>query len=278
MMPDHENHVQEELKSLDAERYLACLYLPEAFRNIAITLYAFDAEISRIPDLVSEPMPGEVRIQWWRDLIKSDGNVGSSPLAETLLETIKVHKLPRETFDNYLEARIFDLYQDPMPDIGSYEGYLGETVSSFLNLIALSAGCERNTALADACGHAGVAIGISRHLSLCVHSRRRGQLFFPLSVLKKHKFDRNHWLMPKINHAHEAVVLEMTNLAKKHLEKAKIAISKLPIENRIVFLPVVFSENLLQKIAMNPSECLNKPVVLSPLKRQWLAFRGAGKL
>ena len=118
-------------------------------------LYAFDAEISRIPKLVSEPMPGEIRIQWWKDLIASRDGSKASPLANSLKELIAQHNLPRETFHTYLDARIFDLYNDPMPDIGTFEGYLGETISLILQNICLVAGEKQSTKLADVCGHAG---------------------------------------------------------------------------------------------------------------------------
>lgn len=279
-MFDHQNYIQAELKANDPERYLACLYLPEDIRHCAMTLYAFDAEIARIPHLVSEPMPGEIRIQWWRDLIKSGGNAGSGPLAEVLLQIAKKHKLPLDVLDNMLEARIFDLYHDPMPDMGTYEGYLGETVSSFLNMIAIASGIERSSGLADACGHSGVAIGISRHLSLCANSRARGQTYFPLQILQDNGLSREQWLTPDMGmeSSHEAVISNMISKARDHLEKAKVAIANLPEETKPIFLPIVFVDKLLDMIHKNPSECLVKPIVLSPLKRQWLAFRGLSKL
>lgn len=277
-MFDHQSHIQETLKNHDPERYLACLYLPEHIRHCAMTLYAFDAEISRIPSVVSEPMPGEIRIQWWRDLVKSGGNVGSGPLAEALLAATKEHKLPLDVLDNYLEARIFDLYQDPMPDVGTYEGYLGETVSSFLNMIALASGVERSSKLADACGHAGVAIGVSRHLSLCSNARARGQVFFPLPMLEACGLNREQWLKENVDGSHEAVIFAMISKARDHLSKAKIAIADLPSELKSIFLPIVFVDKVLDLIGKNPAECLVRPIVLSPLRRQWLAFRGIGKL
>ncbi len=277
-MSDVQSYIQDQLKSLDPERYLTCLYLPEAIRHVAMTLYAFDVEISRIHELVSEPIPGEIRIQWWRDLIKSNGNTGSGPLAEALLAVINKYELPREVFDNYLEAKIFDLYQDPMPDLGTYEGYLGETVSCLLNLIAQSAGCDRSPQLADACGHAGVAIGITRHLVLCSRSRRGGQIYFPLPILQKHGLNRDSWLLPVIEENHKSLNLEMIELATSHLNKANIAISELPKDIHTVFLPIIFTQHLLRKLTQNPTDCLKKTIVLSPLKRQWLAFRGVGKL
>jgi len=278
MMFDHQEFIQEELKANDPEHYLACLYMPEEIRHCAMTLYAFNAEIARIPFLVSEPMPGEIRIQWWRDLLKSGGNVGSGPLAEALLQVCENYNLPRDVLDNALEARIFDLYQDPMPDMGTYEGYLGETVSSFLQVISVANGLERSSELADACGHAGVAIGIARHLSLCAQSRIRRQVYFPLTLLQEQGLDREHWLANENPNEKTAVIQKMIMLAHNHLSNAKTAITKLPKDKRSVFLPTVFVEKLLSKISKNPSMCLAKPVVLSPLQRQWLAFRGAGKL
>jgi len=277
-MPDHHAYIQDFLKSSDPERYLASLYLREDIRHVAMTLYAFDTEISRIPDIVSEPMPGEIRIQWWRDLIKSDGNSGSGPLAEELLSVIQKKSLPRDVLDNYLEARIFDLYQDPMPDMNTYEGYLGETVSAFFHMLAMACGEEGSTSLADACGHAGVAMGIARQISVCTYTRARGQLYFPLSTLKEHGLQRETWLTPDITPEHIAVIEAMLDHAKMHLKKAREAISCLSIDVRPVFVPIVFAEDLLSRISKNPAQCFQSRVALSPLRRQWLAFRGIGKL
>ena len=132
------------LRMLDRQHYLACLYLPGDIRLDVAALWAFDAEIQRIPGLVSEPMPGEIRIQWWRDVLRSGDASGSGPLATTLMEIISRHNLPVENLDTCLEARIFDLYQDPMPDQGSFEGYQGETSSIFFQMAALCAGAARD--------------------------------------------------------------------------------------------------------------------------------------
>ena len=277
-MFDTDQHIQQTLKAYDPERYLCCLYLPEEIRSVAMTLYAFDAEISRIPLLVSEPMPGEIRIQWWRDLIKSGGNVDSGPLAEALLKTIEDNNLPRDVFDNMLEARIFDLYQDPMPDMNTYEGYLGETVSSFFHMIALASGLERSTSLSDACGHAGVAIGMTRHLSITGDLRTRGQVYFPASVLQGHELNRDSWLSQTVQPNHIAVVSEMADTASDHFEKAKTAIATLPKSIRPVFLQIMLAQPLLKQIMTDPSKCLSTHVSLSALKRQWHAFRGLSRL
>ena len=45
--------------------------------------------------------------------------------------------LPLAAFDNLLEARIFDLYDDPMPTLNDLEGYAGETASALIQLGAM---------------------------------------------------------------------------------------------------------------------------------------------
>ena len=136
---DTATSLMDAVRVADRDRYLAALYAPEDKRPALLALYAFNAEIAGIRDRVSEPMPGEIRLQWWRDVIASgDLDAGSGhPVATALVAAIATHKLPRAAFDNYLEARIFDLYDDPMPSRTDLEGYCGETASAIIQLAAL---------------------------------------------------------------------------------------------------------------------------------------------
>jgi phytoene synthase len=68
-----------------------------------MALYGFNAEISRIREIVSEPLPGEVRLQWWRDFLEgtSHGAVGANPVASALAQTIDRYKLPKKRPDRH---------------------------------------------------------------------------------------------------------------------------------------------------------------------------------
>lgn len=269
--------ITQTLKSLDPERYLCCLYLPENIRHLAMTLYAFDAEIAKIPDLVSEPIPGEIRIQWWRDLVRSGGNAGSGPLADALVGVMKQHNLPPDVLDNLLEARIFDLYNDPMPDETTYDGYLGETQSALLNLISGASKLERNRDLADACGHSGVAIGMARHLASCLRSRKSQQIFFPIQMITNQGLSREEWF-DGAGQQHVMVIRNLLEKAERHVKSAKAAITNLPADRKSIFIPLVLAESLLKQIGQNPSTALESVVSLSPLKRQWVAFCALSRL
>lgn len=262
------SEILKSLKELSSQDYFACLYLPANIRDDIATLYTFAAEIERIPHLVSEPMPGEIRLQWWRDLVKSGDNAGSGPLATALMKTIEKYNLPRETFHTYLEAKIFDLYQDPMPDMAALEGYIGETNSALLQLSCLIGGAERSTTLADACGHGGMAIGLANILNNQAYHRHTQRAFIPHDILKKHDFTRETWLAQDVGAQHLAVLSEVSGVAYVHLEKARTAIRTLPKSLHAHFMSLGLVSKRLKKIEKASNEIFEGPLMYSPLSLQ----------
>ncbi|MEO1746699.1 MAG: squalene/phytoene synthase family protein, partial [Pseudomonadota bacterium] len=117
------------LREASRFRYTCVLYAPAAKREALAALHVFLSEIERVRDLVSEPLPGEIRLQWWRDVIagiRSD-EARQSPAADALMGVVDRYGLSKDRFDAYLEAMTFDLYDDPMPTTADLEGFFGET-------------------------------------------------------------------------------------------------------------------------------------------------------
>ncbi len=56
-----------------------------------LALYAFNVEISRVREQVSQPLPGEIRLQWWTDMLAGTGHGGveGNPVAAELLLAIR---------------------------------------------------------------------------------------------------------------------------------------------------------------------------------------------
>ena len=53
------------VRSHDFARYASTLFVPAEERRALLALYAFNVEISRVRDHVTQPLPGEIRLQWW---------------------------------------------------------------------------------------------------------------------------------------------------------------------------------------------------------------------
>jgi 15-cis-phytoene synthase len=114
-MNENQKHSLSLVRAADRDRYLSILYAPEEKRGGLAALYAFNAEIARVRDLIHEPLPGEIRLQWWRDALTKEEEAQGHPVVAALGQAIRRHSLPIAAFENYLNARIFDLYDDPMP-------------------------------------------------------------------------------------------------------------------------------------------------------------------
>ena len=86
------------VREADRDRYLAALFAPADERGALFALYAFNAEISRVRALAHEPMPAEIRLQWWHEVILGErtGEAAANPVAAALLATLSRHGLPAE--------------------------------------------------------------------------------------------------------------------------------------------------------------------------------------
>src|SRR5215813_4531200 len=107
------------VRAADKDRYLASLFAPAAARQHLHALYAFASEIARVRDAAREPLPGEIRLQWWRDALQGEGRgqVSANPLAAALLDTIARSALPMDRLMALIDAHAFDLYDDAMRSI-----------------------------------------------------------------------------------------------------------------------------------------------------------------
>ena len=112
------------VKDHDPDRFLLSMFLPPVSRESVWSLCAFNYEISKTREVVSESTLGLMRLQWWRDAIKNlyeQDTVLDHEVLKPLADTIKKHDLPREQMDKLLYAREFDL-EDVLP--GNLEGLM----------------------------------------------------------------------------------------------------------------------------------------------------------
>lgn len=270
-------HCMDLLRTGDRERYLAVLFAPEDKRPALAALYAFNLETARVRDLVSEPMPGEIRLQWWREVVSGEreGEGRQHPVGAALLEAIEAHGLLRAALANLTEARIFDIYDDPMPDRATLEGYLGETASTLFQLSAQILDPTAAERSADAAGHAGVAYGISGLMRLAALHRSRGQVYIPGDILAAAGTDSNGWLAGSDREAMGQATTIITALARDHLSKAETAIATLPNTVRPAFLPLAVVKPVLARIEKAGAAHADEPASLSPLRLQFSYLRRA---
>lgn len=268
-------HCLQFLRQADFDRYLAVLYAPEGKRPALAGLYAFNAEIARIRDIVHDALPGEVRLQWWRDLINGTehGAVTGNPVAALLLKAINDYDLPRNVFDSYCEARIFDLYNDVMPTRNDLEGYCGETACMILQMAAMILDGEAAKAAAELSGHAGVAQAVTGLLRLMPLHRQRGQVYVPEDILQAIGVSAEQFIKGDDSAACQRVVSVLCALASEHY--AAFLKQPLPETLKPAFLPVRLVPVLLKRAERRPEKVAENGLALSQFRRQWIYLKTA---
>lgn len=268
-----------DVRRLDPDRFFASLFIPAAKRPRVHAVLAFSAEIARVRDVVSSPLPGEIRLQWWRDLLADLklADAGAPPLAQALADTITQCRLPVEAFQNLIDARIFDLYDDPMPSQNDLDGYLGETASSLFRLSSLILADGGDVGSADLAGHAGVAYGLTGLLRAVPFHASKGQIYLPADLLARHGVEPSDITAGKSPSGLLSALAEMRRLARDHHARALTLLKAAPKAVRPAFLPLALVPGLLKVMDQKNYDPFRTPVEVAQWKKQaslwWMAGR-----
>lgn len=116
------------VRRADEDRWLAARFAPEPARAGLAAVYAFNLEIARIAEHASEPMLGEIRLQWWRealDDIAQSGPVRGHELALALDEAAASGARAQlcAALTGLIDARARDLDAEPFADLGDLCAY-----------------------------------------------------------------------------------------------------------------------------------------------------------
>ncbi|TIM35734.1 MAG: phytoene/squalene synthase family protein, partial [Mesorhizobium sp.] len=179
---------------------------------------------------------------------EDDGAGVGHPVADALKATISAHRLPKLAFDNMLEARIFDLYDDPMPSRIDLEGYCGETAAALIQLAAMVLDPVEAPRFSELAGRAGCAQAMTGLLLLLPQHRKRGQCFVPADILAAAGSSPEEFVAGDGGLGAERAVAAMIALAREHLAAFEGGASALPVSLRPAFLPLALSRAYLSKM------------------------------
>jgi len=243
------------VRSHDFARYASTLFVPVAQRRALLALYAFNVEISRIRELVSQPLPGEVRMQWWTDMLAGEGHGGAegNPVAAELKLAIRNCRLPVERLSRLIDEHQFDLYNDPMPTMAALEGYINDTSSTLFSLGAGIAGWQ-SPEIEHLARHAGLAQGMAQVVAALPLDASRRQLFVPLQLLESHDTGVEEVFAGKETPKLRAVLDQLIGEAKGHLATALALLENAPREVRPVFLPLALLARDLRRMSRADSD------------------------
>jgi len=257
------------VRSHDFARYASTLFVPAAQRPALLAIYAFNVEISRIREQVSQPLPGEMRLQWWTDMLAGTGHGGveGNPVAAELGLAIRNWHLPVERLSRLIDEHEFDLYNDPMPTIAALEGYINDTSSALFSLGAGIAGWQ-SPDIEHLARHAGLAQGMARVMTTLPLDASRRQLFVPLKLLQSHGSSTEEVFAAKETPKLRAALDQLIQEAGSHLKTACALLENMPLQVRPIFLPLALVARDLQRLSRADNDPF-VPRVTSRLRTLW---------
>jgi phytoene synthase len=275
-MLDAYSYCEKLVREADKDRYLSTLFVPAAKRPHVFALYAFNAKIAAVRERATEPMAGEVRLQWWRDALGGDARGGAegNPVASALLSTLDRCALTPGRLLALIEARSFDLYNDAMSSRDAFDGYLRATTATLFEIAGTILGAV-NPAVGSAADPAGKAYGIAGLLRAFPQHASRGQIFLPEDVLEEHGVPPEAILMGRSTPALAAALASFRREARVALAAAWIEIAKLPSGVRPAFLPLALIEDYLKRMERADYDPFTTPVDVPQWRRQWRLWRAA---
>jgi phytoene synthase len=270
------DHAQALVRRFDPDRHVAALFAPADRRAYLYALAAFALEVGGVRAAVKEPMPGEIRLQWWRDVINGEREeeAWGNPVAGALLKTMADNRLPVKPFLDLIDARVADLYDDPPPDWNALEGYLGETQSSLIRLAAIILANGEDPGAADAAGHAGVAIGLVALLRAFPWHARRGQILIPQDLLAAVGVERDDIVSGRDGEGLRAALAEMRSRARDHLMKAQALKAAIRPDIMPAFLPLTMVPRYLAPMEQPKYKPYETIVDAAHWLRVWAMWRG----
>jgi phytoene synthase len=275
-MADAFDHCEALVRAGDKERFLATLFAPQKYRRALYALYAFNLEVARTRELAREPMPGEIRLQWWREVLEGTGRgeVEANPVAAALRDVVVRYRLPPQALAELIDARAFDLYDAPMTSLSELEHYAQRTAAGPIELAARVLADGEDPGIGDLARHAGIAYAVAGLLrALPIHSAR-GQLYLPAQVMQRYGAAPADIFAAKPTTELRAVLAELRLRARKHLAAARELLPAMLAAAAPAVLPVAVVRPVLARMERRSYQPFS-PTDVPQWRRQWALWRAA---
>jgi 15-cis-phytoene synthase len=273
-MQDAFAHCEGLVRAADRDRFLTTLFAPAEHRPALLALYAFNLEVARVREIVHEPLAGEIRLQWWNDVLEGErrGEVAAHPVAAALLASVARYRLGPERLKALIAARRFDLDNEPMRTLGDLEAYAeGASAGLIAGAAQILADGLDIGALSH---HAGLAHAFAGLLAAFPVHGARGKVFVPLDILARHGAAREDAVGGPATPQLHAALAELRLHARVHLRAAQELLDAAPPAAIPALLPVALAGATLARMERRGYDPFT-PIEVAPWRRQLRIWRAA---
>ena len=271
------SYVAGQVRRFDHDRYLTSLFAPDGRREDLLALYAFNIEIAKTREVVSEPMLGEIRLQWWRDAVAAiaAATPPAHEVVEALAGAIRRHGLPQDDFIRLIDARAFDLGDEPPEDLAALERYAEESAAPLVSLALRILGAWQPE-LAPLARHAGIATALIGLIRAVPFHARQKRLYLPRDFTRTLVPRTLFELTPSAPLAE--AVMRVAASARRHVDAARRLAHDSPRGGLAALLTVTLADAYLRRLDRVSGDPFDPRLAISAPRRlvrlAWAATRG----
>lgn len=171
----------------DYDRYLAVLMGNSRAQPAQLTLLAFQHELAKTAESVSEEPIGMIRLKWWQEAIELI-LAGASPRQHPVV--LSMATLPEAVLTSLIpliEVRLQDVtYRKGFPDKATFDAYLEQSAGAFHAALLSCEGAEADETPRTLILRAGRFYALVGLIRAMPYHLERGIIRWPLDVLKQY--------------------------------------------------------------------------------------------
>ena len=209
------------VRRYDKDRYLSALFAPVKAREALFAVLAFNHEVAKTSEVVSESLIGQIRLQWWREAL--DGIEAGTPrqheVVTPLSEAVWELGLSLAPLRRLIDAREADLEQESPEDVTALLEYCRMTGGGLARVSAQCLGAsEDEQDIAEEIGIAFALVGLIRATPGLAKAKRT---MIPRTVWLAASVDEKAYFALRSELGLSRAVTELAELAGDALKAAR---------------------------------------------------------
>ena len=240
---------------------------PRAARDDLITLAAYLGDVRRISLTVSEATLGEIRLQWWRDVLSAgaQGGVSGNPIADEMVRVIARHDLSLPLVLAPLDAVSVELCGDALSDESAWLAYLDNAEGTAMHLGTRILSLPETPGDLQAINTSGRAYAASRLTLRLPELLARGRWPVPSAVAALG--DPRHSEEADARAAVKGTGDALCKRALQYLDEARATMRSAPRVTNAAILPAALVPTYVKALNRPGRDALRQPAQITPLTR-----------
>lgn len=254
--------------------YYSFLFLPPERRQAIMALYAFCREVDDVVDECQDPAIAQAKLEWWRSEIHAiDQGTPTHPVTQALAEVRQRFRLPDEQLLEIIDGMQMDLQQARYADFKALSLYCYR-VASVVGLLSAEIFGYQDRATLKYAHDLGMAFQLTNIIRDVGEDARRGRIYLPVDELARFKVPARELLDGQYSENFRALMQSQYERAQRYYEQA---LAQLPAIDRAAQRPglmmAAIYRTLLEEIARDGFQVLDRRTRLTPLRKLWIAWR-----